>query len=77
MSAPITDAVRALQGCPRTDQLARQLDDGAHQLAAAAEEVRRLAIPGITIPPEPAPAAAPNPTPIPPAAGAAHVEDKP
>lgn len=71
-SGSIGEAARAIQNCPRTDQLASQLEEGAREMARAAAEVRKLAIPGVTIPPEPAPAAAP--TPEPPAVGAAHVE---
>lgn len=72
----IGNAVRALQGCPKMDHLARELEAGSQKLAAAAAEVRRLVIPGVTIPPEPASPAAPAPPHSPAAGDAAHVEDE-
>ena len=75
----IGNAVRALTGCPRTDHLARQIEENAAMLAAAAAEVRKLAIPGVTVPadsPQPALPVVPH-HPNPAATGSAvHVEEE-
>lgn len=77
----IGDAVRALTALPDPKHWADRIAEAARELQVAAECVRAvkippLAIPGATIPPEPASPAVPAPPQSPAVGDAAHVESE-